>query len=53
MPTHANYQSDESFLLADVAENPLHYDPATTPSAVGLANELFRRRQGAGEACTR
>ena len=43
MPPHAHYQGeDESGLHADPTR-PVTYDPARTPSAVGLANEPFRR----------
>jgi len=42
MPTHAPYQQNEP---RDSSE-PIRYDPASTPTDVGLANELFRRRPG-------
>jgi aminoglycoside N3'-acetyltransferase len=47
MPTHAIYQS-EHHLECDESSSGLltKYNPATTPSGVGLANELFRRRKG-------
>ena len=46
MPTHARYQSEDEYGLHSDRNKPINYDPATTPSAVGLANELFRRRKG-------
>ncbi len=45
MPTHAAYQTEE-FDKRGADPTPTLYDPATTPSGVGLANELFRRRKG-------
>jgi aminoglycoside 3-N-acetyltransferase len=46
MPTHAAYQTEELEQSGPAGERILAYDPAATPCAVGLANELFRRRKG-------
>ncbi len=46
MPTHARYQSEDEYGLHADPEHVIRYDPAKTPSAVGLANELFWRRKG-------
>jgi len=46
MPTHARYQSEDEYGLHRDWNKAIKYDPATTPSAVGLANELFWRRKG-------
>lgn len=46
MPTHPVYKSRPSRSAAtDPSEIPI-YNPSSTPSGVGLANELFWRRQG-------
>ncbi len=47
MPTNAAYQADDANLSFDRRkESIVTYDPLRTPSAVGLANELFRRSPG-------
>ena len=46
MPTHARYQSEDEYGPHADPEHIIRYDPAKTPSAVGLANELFWRRKG-------
>jgi aminoglycoside 3-N-acetyltransferase len=46
MPTHARYQSEDEYGLHADPKLVTKYDPAKTPSAVGLANELFWRRAG-------
>jgi aminoglycoside 3-N-acetyltransferase len=46
MPTHAIYQTADNYGLDAPADKLIHYNPATTPCGVGLANELFRRRKG-------
>jgi len=46
MPTHARYQSEEDYDLRADSDRPVVYDPEKTLCGVGLANELFWRRQG-------
>ena len=46
MPTHAVYQRAEDYIGRHRGRVPVVYDPVQTPCAVGLANELFRRRAG-------
>jgi aminoglycoside 3-N-acetyltransferase len=46
MPTNAPYQHEDAFLGHGRRELVTFFDPQTTPCAVGLANELFRRRKG-------
>ena len=46
MPTHAPYQNDDALLAPSERDRVISYNPQTTPCAVGLANELFRRRKG-------
>ncbi len=46
MPTHAAYHSQDDYTRMLDRSKPIHYDPAKTPSAVGLVNELFRRQPG-------
>jgi aminoglycoside 3-N-acetyltransferase len=46
MPTHPYYQAEENWISAAERNRLISYNPQTTPCAVGLANELFRRCQG-------
>jgi aminoglycoside N3'-acetyltransferase len=46
MPTHAHYQMDDLERPEAERQWAIPYDPLTTPSCVGLANELFWRRKG-------
>jgi aminoglycoside 3-N-acetyltransferase len=46
MPTHAVYQAEDFEPPLDKGDKIVTYDPARTPCAVGLANELFWRRKG-------
>jgi aminoglycoside 3-N-acetyltransferase len=47
MPTNPAYENDDLRLsLAERRDLVVRYDPARTPCAVGMANELFRRRPG-------
>jgi aminoglycoside N3'-acetyltransferase len=46
MPTHARYQTEDEYGLHADPNHLITYDPRKTPCGVGLANELFWRRQG-------
>jgi aminoglycoside 3-N-acetyltransferase len=46
MPTHPAYPATGACQQTGGDAGVTVYDPARTPSGVGLANELFRRRQG-------
>ncbi|HEY4760575.1 MAG TPA: AAC(3) family N-acetyltransferase [Thermoguttaceae bacterium] len=46
MPAHAYYQMADALMPSGGNDRIIHYDPQTTPCAVGLANELFWRRKG-------
>ncbi len=46
MPTHPHYELEDAFKTDAQRREPISYDPQTTPGAVGLANELFRRKPG-------
>jgi aminoglycoside 3-N-acetyltransferase len=47
MPTHtAQQNTDDDDAAPGAGRVPIVYNPARTPCAVGLANELFRRRPG-------
>lgn len=46
MPTHAPYQNDEAFVLRERRPGAIRFDPERTPTNLGMANELFRRRKG-------
>lgn len=46
MPTHPHYRDDPGFMF-DKSKIILTYDPARTPSKVGLLTEVFRRSSGA------
>jgi aminoglycoside N3'-acetyltransferase len=46
IPAHAIYQGEEESARLQNSKTPVKYDPAATPCAVGLINELFWRRKG-------
>jgi aminoglycoside N3'-acetyltransferase len=47
MPTNPQYQADDiNYTKSERVEMVISYDPQCTPSAVGLANELFWRQKG-------
>jgi aminoglycoside 3-N-acetyltransferase len=46
MPTIARYQFENDYQGPTDRAGPQFYDPGSEPSGVGLASELFRRRQG-------
>lgn len=45
MPTHPLYRGDTEF-LSDKSSLFLEYEPARTPSSVGIMTELLRRKRG-------
>lgn len=46
MPSHPSYQAQEPKVDAQGQQLVIRYDSRKTPCNVGLANELFRRREG-------